>query len=217
MNSGLTLTSVREHPRKAGHFQLQLSDGRRYVLGEEGVLELGLIREGVQVSDVALARLEHESAVYALMQRALASLARARRTHRELEIRLRRRTPDTALVREALERLAARGLLQDEQVAQAEAASRFRRGQGPALVRRALRQKGLPRGVADEAVNRVVVDEAYDELETCRHQATRRLRTLASVNHAVARRRLSGYLQRRGFSASAIRTIVHELLANRDT
>lgn len=213
----LRVASVQEHPRKPGSVQVELSDGRRFVLGIERAVGLGVAREGVEVGGGQLAQLEQESSVHALMQRAIAALARARRTRAELELRLRRLNPDVALVRLALDRLAEKGLLQDERVAEAEAASRLRRGAGPALVKRALSQKGLSRDVIDGAMARAQSEDAYDELATCKAQAERRLRSLSSLDSAVARRRLMGYLQRRGFSASAIRSVVYELLPNRST
>ena len=52
----------------------------------------------------------------------------------------------------------------------------------------------------------------FSEQDLLRQSATRRVRALQSVERTAARRRLSGYLLRRGFAGADVRSIVDELL-----
>jgi regulatory protein len=159
-----------------------------------------------------VAHLSRESAITDLSDRAVNALARGRKTRRELEIRLRRVRPDASLIAEALDRLTAIGVLSDEDVAHAEAAARLRRGEAPAKVRQMLRRKGVEGRMVNEAVGAAIIEDGFDELASCRSMAEKRLRALRGKEPAVLRRRLVGFLQRRGFGGSIIGQIVHEVL-----
>ena len=68
--------------------------------------------------------------------------------------------------------------------------------------RQYLRQMGIPEETSDEAL----VD--YDELESARRLLDKKLRALKGQPLAVARRRLTGYLQRRGYKAETVRRTI---------
>lgn len=153
----------------------------------------------------------HAAAVTALVDRALASMAQGRRTRRELELRLRRVQPEARLVSEALDRLEASGALSNEEVANAEAAAQLRRGRAPARIRQNLRRKGIDARGADRAIAAAVEQDGFDELAVCRAQAAKRWRSLVLLEPAVARRRLIGFLQRKGFSGHIVRVVLAEL------
>lgn len=173
--------------------------------------DAGATRVGAQLDGDALARFLRAASVTALVDRALNAMARGRRTRRELELRLRRHEPDPRLIAEALDRLEASGVLSDAEVARAEAASRLRRGEAPARVRQMLRRKGVDHRRTEDAISEAVVEDGFDELGACRTQAEKRWRSLAALDPTVARRRLTAYLMRRGFSGRAIRQVLDEL------
>lgn len=202
---------LHEMPRTPGRFVIILSTGQRCVVGADVLADTGATRVGASLDTAQVERLLRAAAVSALVDRALNALARARRTRRELEVRLRRVEPDAQLVNEALNRLEASGVLSDADVARAEAASRLRRGEGKARVNQILRRKGIDARSAAEAIAEVVDTDGFDELAACREQAAKRWRSLSKLEPAVARRRLMGFLQRRGFGGSVIRTVIDEL------
>jgi regulatory protein len=210
--SPLTVRELRESPRRPGRYLLSLSDGQQLLVGIGALADVGVSRPGASVSPQQLARLQHEHAVTALADRALAALARGRRTRRELELRLRQREGAPEMIREALDRLEASGLLSDEAVAQAEAASRLRRGEAPARVRQQLRRKGVSAPLVAEALAEVVRDEGFDEAAACRVVAAKRARTLRSDDRVAAYRKLLGFLLRRGYSGTIARAVVREVL-----
>ncbi len=181
------------------------------MVGVDTLAESGATRVGAVLDAATLKRFIHAAEVVALVDRALNSLARGRRTRRELETRLRRFQPDVTLIAEALDRLETNGVLSDAEVARAEAATRLRRGDAPSRIRQTLRRKGVDACETDLAIADAIALDGFDELAACRAQAAKRWRSLASLERVVGRRRLVGFLQRRGFSGHVVRTVLTEL------
>ena len=206
----LTVSALRESPRTPGRYVVTLSDGQSLVIGVNALASAGATRVGATLNESAVAGLVREAAVSDLVARAVGVLARGRRTRRELELRLRRREPDLALVTAALEKLEASGLISDEDVARAEASSRLRRGEAPTRVKQALRVKGISERDAAQAVANAAADDEFDEGAACRAAVAKRMRALAKLEPQVARRRLIAFLQRRGFGGSVLRNAVDE-------
>jgi len=211
----VSITDIRESPRRPGRYLLTLSDGRHLVLGVSALADSGAARVGLTLSPDTLASLQRESTITELADRALGFLARSRRTRRELEQRLRRREPDAALIAASLDRLEASGVLNDIDSADAEAAARLRRGEAPSRVKQTLRQKGIGDREASHAVSKAVEEGGFDELSACKAVAERRMRSLASLGPDVARRRLTAFLARRGFGGSVLHSVVGELFGRR--
>ena len=207
----VTVRELRESPRRLGRYLVVLSTGQTCVVGVETLADTGATRVGAVLDPVRLERFLYAAVVTGLVDRALNALARGRKTRRELEIRLRRVEPDARVVAAALDRLEASGVLSDVDVARADAAARLRRGEAPARIRQTLRRKGVDGRGADRAIADAIEQDGFDELVACRTQAAKRWRSLVALERAVARRRLVGYLQRRGFSGSVVRTVLAEL------
>ena len=207
-----TVRTVLESARRPGRFVLTLADGRTFTVAIRALSDTGATRAGVELDAPAVAHLSRESAITDLSDRAVNALARGRKTRRELEIRLRRVQPDTALIAEALDRLTAIGVLSDEEVAFAEAAARLRRGEAPARVRQMLRRKGVEGRMVNEAVGAAISEDGFDELASCRSLAEKRRRALGAIDSTVLRRRLVAFLQRRGFGGSVIGQALREVL-----
>jgi regulatory protein len=76
----------------------------------------------------------------------------------------------------------------------------------------------LKAGVKAEDANRAL-DDVYEQanpVAMARELALKRAASLRKLDPAVARRRLAGMLQRRGFDYDAIRPIIDEVLGNQD-
>ena len=214
-SQSLHVTALRESPRRPGRFLLTLSDGQQFLVSAGVLADTGAVRIGVVLAPELLRRLQHEHAVTALADWALDALARGRRTRRELELRLRRREGTPGQVRAALDRLDAAGLLNDESVAQAEAASRLRRGEAPARIQHRLRRKGVAAPLVQEAMASAMQDDAFDEEAACRVAAEKRARTLDTTDPLAARRKLQGFLQRRGYTAGIAARVARSVLDSR--
>jgi regulatory protein len=139
------------------------------------------------------------------------ALTRRGMSRRELERVLIARELDEPTVATELARLERVGLVDDRALAK-ELVSRLRdrKGLGRSAVAAELSRRMLPNDVIAEVLDTIETD---DELETARELAVRRAGQLGSLDRATAERRLSGFLQRRGYSGDILRTVVREALA----
>ena len=141
-------------------------------------------------------------------KRALASALRML-TRRDLSVavmtdRLKRKGISEALVNETVARLEELGYLDDRRFARRWAESAIRNGRGYGLrLRMDLMRQGVPAEIVAELLASMAVE--YDEKETLAALLLRKFSgfDLASVSDRE-KRRMMQYLQRRGFSTSAI-------------
>lgn len=138
------------------------------------------------------------------------ALTRRGMSRRELERVLLARELDEATVVAELDRLQGVGLVDDRALA-LDLVSRLRdrKGLGRTAVAAELSRRLLPKDVIAEALDTIETD---DELDTARELAVKRVGQLRSLDRATAERRLSGFLQRRGYSGDVLRTAVSEAL-----
>jgi regulatory protein len=135
------------------------------------------------------------------------------RTRSELATKLaQRQVPDDVAAR-LLDRFEEVGLVDDAAFAR-EWVEQRQTGRG--LARRALGQELRRKGIADELV-RETLDEVDpdDEVEAARTLVRAKLRTVGSLDHDKAVRRLVGMLARKGHSSSVAFRVVKEELAAR--
>jgi regulatory protein len=100
-------------------------------------------------------------------------------------------------------RLTACRFLDDAEFARTWVTARAHRAAvGPARLARELRAKGIPEGQIATALRTLA--EEWTPVEAAGEAVRRKLKALAGLPPAVARRRLAGYLERRGFSPEII-------------
>jgi regulatory protein len=116
------------------------------------------------------------------------------------------------LISETVARLSQEGLLDDKTFARlwVENRSSFR-PRGLAALRSELRRKGLDEETVEDAMQGL--DEAEDAYRAAQMQALR----LKGVDRETFRRRLWGYLCRRGFPYDTVRETVERLWRERST
>lgn len=177
----------------------------------EVVLAAGL-REGDAVDEAALAALERSDRAWQAREAALRLLAVRPRSAAELARRLRMKGFAPAETEPVLARLAELGMLDDAAFAGMLARDRVRlRPQGRRRMLGELRAKGVDEETARAAVDGVLDAEETDEAALARRAAAK-FRPRPGEDAARARRRLHGYLARRGFDGDAIREAVGEAL-----
>lgn len=119
---------------------------------------------------------------------------------------------DDAELEEWIERYERLGYLDDERLAEQLVHSHgVRRGKGSGAILNELSRRGV-----DSAVARAAVDELDPdtELENARTVAERRARQLRGLDRQTAERRLSAFLQRRGYSGQVVREAVTAALSD---
>ena len=142
---------------------------------------------------------------------ALRYLSYRPRSEFEVRGRLRRRY-DQQVAESVIERLKELGLLDDRAFAHAWSQGRMSsRPRSAALIRRELLEKGVDRETVQATV------ETLDDEESAYNAGLRFATPLANANYTTFRRRLWGYLQRRGFGQSIVRRMVGRLWEERGT
>lgn len=190
--------------RPAGRFSV-LVDGRELaVLSLEAIerLRLAVGRSIVGFEDV----IALEAKRLHTYDRALNLLAFRARSSGELARSLIRKGEERPHVEWAVARLTEQGLLDDAAFARAFARAKAVDGrQSRRRVQQDLARKGVSRTVSDDAIDTVFEEEAVDQRSIVAEAARKKLRSLAGLDPAVQRRRLYGFLARRGYEIDDIR------------
>lgn len=145
---------------------------------------------------------------------ALRLLAVRARSRAELERRLSQRGFAEEVVAAALDRLAEAGVVDDAAFAAAYAEGRAARGADALVIAAELRDRGVAPDLAEQATEAAV--PADGQAERCRQVAAARLAHLEGLAPEVRFRRLAGYLERRGYPAEVIRTVLADLVPRQD-
>jgi regulatory protein len=212
------ITGIVPVPRPAGRFSV-LVDGRELaMLSLEAIerlrLEVGQSVTGLEETIATEARRLHT------YDRALNILAFRARSSSELARSLVRKGEERPHVEWAIARLTEQGLLDDEAFARSFARSKVVHGkQSRRRVQQDLARRGVSRTVSNDAIDTVFEDEAIDQRSIVEEAARKKLRSLAGLDPAVQRRRLYGFLARRGYELDDIREVLATLgpsIASRD-
>ena len=135
------------------------------------------------------------------------------RTEVELRRRLRRDGMPAEIIDDCMTRLREQRLIDDELFAEIFARDRIRlRPQGQRRLVQELRARGVDEEAAMTAIGAAMAEEEVDELDLAR-DATRRWRPRPGEESLRARRRLAGYLARRGFSGEVAQQVIEEVLS----
>lgn len=131
------------------------------------------------------------------------------RSRFEAESRLRKRGYSDRAIGEVLAWAEGRGMIDDEAFARLWIADRLeRRPRGASLLRRELREKGVPQEIIDRALEQADLDE-----EALAHSlAAERLERYHDMPSEERGRRTLAFLSRRGFPPSLSRKVLRELL-----
>lgn len=147
------------------------------------------------------------------MDKALELLSFRARSESELKRRLLRAGHAPPAAESALLRCRELGYLDDRAFALAHVRDRLRlRPKGRRALRSELFRKGVDGDLAEAAIDEAFAESGLDETDLARRLADRRVKALEGVDTEAARRRLMGYLARRGFPPPVVRTVVSETL-----
>jgi len=208
------ITALKALPGRGERMELHLDGAAYRKLPARVVLELRLI-VGRTISEAERIALDDAADRGASMDAALHYLSYRSRSTTELRRHLRKKYPP-AVVDVAVDRCAELGYVDDRTFAEAFARDRIKlHPRGATRIVSELRARGV---ALEEA--RAGVEAAFDasdrtEADLLADVAARRWRVLDRRDPTVARRRLTAYLLRRGFSSAEVRSEVDGLL-NRD-
>ncbi|HEY4216919.1 MAG TPA: regulatory protein RecX [Gemmatimonadaceae bacterium] len=210
------ITAITPSPRKPGRFSLEV-DGQEVALISIEAIERLKLGTGRALDARGALEVEREAGILETYDRALNMLAARGRSSAELRRLLVKKGEPREQVDVAIGRLESAGFLDD-----ASFARQFTRSKavGGGLSRRRVQQelakRGVAREVSVEAVEEVFVEEEIDETESIERVARKKLKSLMSADAATRKRRLYGFLARRGYDSSDISRVLRDVLADTD-
>jgi regulatory protein len=181
----------------------------RMGLSAEIALAAGL-RMGQPVDEAGLLELERRDRFWQAREAALRLLAVRPRSAAELLRRLRMKGYEPEVGEEVIARLRELGMIDDAAFAGLVVRDRVRlRPQGARRLANELRARGVDADTARAAIRETMEGEQTDERELAR-RAAEKWRPRPGEEPARARRRLHGFLARRGFDGDVIREVLDE-------
>lgn len=186
-------------------------DGEKLArLSAEDVASLGL-RRGMQLSETLLSEVMRRSALVEAKAKALRLLARRSRSRAEIRRYLKTKGFDQTTIETVLGQLERLGYVDDAAHARAYAEQLAVRGRsGPRAIYAKLRQRGVDPELAAAATDEAL--SGVDQEAMAQRLAEKRLAALAGLDVYTKRRRLYGFLARRGFDPDTISGVLAHLL-----
>ncbi|HWQ28854.1 MAG TPA: RecX family transcriptional regulator [Dehalococcoidia bacterium] len=191
-----------EPQRRRGRLRVYLDGAYAFSIATELAHQHGL-HEGQAIDQAAVAQLQMTDALLRCVDSALRLLARRPHSERELFDALRRRGFARPIVAETVDRLQDFGYVDDRAFAEFWVETRDASSpRSKRLLQAELRRRGVEAATAAAATADIAdEDAAY-------RAASRRLRAFAALNEEAFRRRLGGFLLRRGFSYAVAERVV---------
>jgi len=133
------------------------------------------------------------------------------RSSQELADKLKQKEYSEEIVENVISEFAKKGLLNDKKFSRLWAESRMESNpKGDMLLRQELKSKGVKDKDIDSALKQVRGDRS--EYDIVKELAEKRTEALRDLDKATTKRRLFGYLKRRGFSFDVIMRVVEEIV-----
>jgi regulatory protein len=172
----------------------------------------GWLRVGQELDEKKIEQLQAEDAKERALQQALLYLSYRARTESEIRKNLQKHEIPEVVIEETLERLRRDGLVNDDQFAQAwvENRSTFR-PRSRRMLAMELRQKGID----DESMQPALQD--VDDEALAYQAAQKKAPRFESLEWNEFRKKLTGFLARRGFPYSVITPVVSRIWSETHT
>lgn len=200
-----TITALVASGRREGRYDVEVDGAVAATVGVEAVARMRLA-VGRRLGEREMAALLDEGAVVAACDRALNILGFRDRSAVELRRSLTKKGVEAGPAAAAVDRLRDAGLVDDARYARALARSKaLNAGASRRRLEQELARRGVPRDVADQAIAEVWVEEEVDQVAAATALARKRAPSLARLDPASRRRRMYGFLARRGYSGEEIR------------
>lgn len=203
---------------KITDIKTQKHDSQRFNVYLDGEFAFGVARAvapwlkiGKELSSEKIAELKAKDEVEKAYQRALNYLSYRERSEEEVRRNLRKHDVEELAIEEVLVRLRRNTLVDDKRFAEkwVENRAAFHPRSRRALASE-LYQKGISRPIIDEVLADV------DEHEMAYQVAQKKLRRVQGLEWREFRKKLNGYLGRRGFSYGVTAEITRQVWDERD-
>lgn len=198
------ITSIEQQKKNPDRVNVFLND--QFVFGLHKYVACTL-KVGDILDDSRIRMLEHENKIEEAFQKALKLLSFRPRTEYEMRSRLEKYGFTTSIIEDVIKRLGEKEYIDDQKFAEewAENRSTFR-PRGRRLLERELRLKN----VGDEQIQSVL-DDLPDEIELARVAAKKYGSKLKGLDEVNFKKKLYGFLTRRGFLYEDIKPVMEEM------
>jgi regulatory protein len=204
------ITKIAEPPRRPSRRRIYL-DGKFALTVNLNVIAKFRLREGKTISDADLRAIEQGHVRQTCLDHALRYLSHRLHSRQQLRQKLLRKSFMPAMIEDVLDQLTQLAYLDDARFAQSRAlAAAQHKHHGRRRAMAELLKAGVPRPVAERALTDVYADA--DPLAIARQLALKHAPRLKKLDPVIARRRLIGLLQRRGFDYDSIHPLLDEIL-----
>ncbi|MBT5876802.1 MAG: regulatory protein RecX [Candidatus Latescibacteria bacterium] len=202
-----TIDSVRKGRIRQRIIRFESEPG--FTISEETYLRFGL-STGQELNESEQHEIVTEDGVAIARGAAIRLLNTRMRSRAELYQRLLKKDFQADTVERVLDGLTGAGLVNDERFARAWVNDRLRlRPSGLILLRRELKKRGIAESIIAQILSEHNED---DEIERAWLLLSRRRAQFEGLDYQTSRRRMSGYLARRGFNGHTMYTVVSRLL-----
>jgi regulatory protein len=204
------ITKISEQKKRANRRNIFLDGSFAFGVNLNVVARFSL-REGLELSPEQVTEIEVGEVRQECFDAAMQFLSARLHSRSELQRKLNRREYGESIINGVLDDLTRLGYIDDARFALTKAlslAERKHHGRRRAFVE--LRKSGVTGEVADRALNDVY--ETTDSVAIARELALKQAPRLRKLDPLVAKRRLVGMLQRRGFDYETIKPVVDEVL-----
>ena len=207
-----TITRISEQKRRPNRRSIYLDGGFAFGCNVNVVARFRL-REGLVLSDEQVREIELGEVKQEAFDAGLRLLQTRRQSTSEMRRKLMRKEYGEAIVNAVIDDLTRLGYLDDARFAKTRALSAAQHKQhGKRRAKVELLKSGVAGDVADRALEDVY--ETTDTMAVARELARKQAPRLKKLDPQVARRRLVGMLQRRGFDYDDIRPVVDQVLGD---
>lgn len=206
------ITALETDPARPGSVRV-LVDGRPFCTVHQEAVERGGLTVGAEWDEPRIQSAGRAADEEGAWRTLLKALERRSFSIGGMRRRLRQKGHPPEAVDYAVRRAEGLKLLDDAAFALQFVQSRAARGRGPARLRQDLRVLAVPEQLIEAAL-RAQWPEPDSALDLAATLVARRSRQLGSIPRDAKRRRLLGYLARRGFSGSRVAELVRRVLAD---
>lgn len=203
-----TITSIKKQ-KKSGRVNVFVDGKFSFGASLETLLKHG-VKKDKEIDEERVRKLKEESDLEKVYGRLLRFSTIRPRSEKEIKLWFKRKNVDSLLVSQVFNKLKNTGLVDDETFAKwwIEQRKEFRPKSKIALTSE-LKQKGI----SGEVISKILGEmDISSELEFAKRVALKKLRVLSGLPFDEKKRKLLGFLGRRGFSWETAKKAIDEIL-----
>ncbi len=210
MNDAATITAIKSQERDQERVNIFVDGEFAFAVAAElAVLED--LRIGAEITPERIAELQIKDEQSKAVNSALVLLTTRPRSVKEIRTRLKQKGFSEPAIDAALTRVEGWNYVDDAAFARFWVENReANRPRGRRLLEQELRDKGVDREIVRAAID----DAGLDERAAATELARTKMRSYARLEPEVIRRRLSGFLARKGYGFDVVKHVLSEVMSD---